>query len=237
MTDEERAERVGRCEHGTIRGEGCWLCENAELNRVRAELDRVMAERDEWRHRLGLSIVYQDERDAALAKAKTAEAERDAAEADYNKAHSEGWADHEDLVSTASGLAHRVGEVLVERDAAIARAEKAEAQVREDTGRLDDWSARLVRAEEQTNKYERNWYDARAERDAALAQVKQLREFWADLEARSADAHAVYQAEAHRRGDVRHPDAYADLSEATKEWDRVLVRWVQSTLPAPEPKP
>ena len=54
--------------------------------------------------------------------------------------------------------------------------------------------------------------------------------FWSDTEARSAEAHAVYQTEAHRRGDVRHPDAYADLSEATKEWDRVLVRWVAETI-------
>lgn len=59
-----------------------------------------------------------------------------------------------------------------------------------------------------------------------------LREFWSDIEARSSDAHDVYQKEAHRRGDVRHADAYADLSEATKEWDRVLVRWVLSTIEA-----
>lgn len=54
--------------------------------------------------------------------------------------------------------------------------------------------------------------------------------WWDDTEARSAEAHAVYQMEAHRRGDVRHPDAYADLSEATKEWDRVLVRWVAESI-------
>jgi len=60
----------------------------------------------------------------------------------------------------------------------------------------------------------------------------ELLRWWSDVEARSADAHAVYQVEAHRRGDVRHPDAYADLSEATKEWDRVLVRWVLGTLRA-----
>lgn len=54
--------------------------------------------------------------------------------------------------------------------------------------------------------------------------------WWCDTEARSSEAHAVYQEEAHRRGDVRHPDAYADLSEPTKEWDRVLVRWFQREL-------
>jgi hypothetical protein len=47
-----------------------------------------------------------------------------------------------------------------------------------------------------------------------------------DLEALSARLHEVYQKEAHRRGDVRHADAYADLSEDTKEWDRVLARWI-----------
>jgi hypothetical protein len=60
--------------------------------------------------------------------------------------------------------------------------------------------------------------------------IRELIAFWSDTEARSADAHAVYQKEAHRRGDVRHPDAYADLSDATKEWDRVLVRWVAETI-------
>jgi hypothetical protein len=56
--------------------------------------------------------------------------------------------------------------------------------------------------------------------------------WWDDTEARSAEAHDVYQREAHRRGDIRHPDAYADLSEATKEWDRVLVRWVAAAIRA-----
>jgi hypothetical protein len=47
-----------------------------------------------------------------------------------------------------------------------------------------------------------------------------------DIEMLSAALHSVYQAEAHRRGDVRHADRYEDLPEATKEWDRVLARWI-----------
>lgn len=47
-----------------------------------------------------------------------------------------------------------------------------------------------------------------------------------DVEALSSRLHDVYQLEAHRRGDVRHDDDYATLSEDTKEWDRVLARWI-----------
>lgn len=68
------------------------------------------------------------------------------------------------------------------------------------------------------------------EGNAAQSRLAEVEKYWADTEARAADAHSVYQAEAHRRGDVRHPDAYADLSEATKEWDRVLVRWVAEAI-------
>jgi hypothetical protein len=47
-----------------------------------------------------------------------------------------------------------------------------------------------------------------------------------DVESLSARFHDIYQKEAHRRGDVRHADSYDELSEDTKEWDRVLARWV-----------
>lgn len=47
-----------------------------------------------------------------------------------------------------------------------------------------------------------------------------------DVDRLSARLHDIYQAEAHRRGDVRHADAYDDLPDDTKEWDRVLARWV-----------
>lgn len=57
-----------------------------------------------------------------------------------------------------------------------------------------------------------------------------------DIEALSARLHDIYQKEAHRRGDVRHQDSYEELSEETKEWDRVLARWVaQHFVPAFDP--
>lgn len=46
------------------------------------------------------------------------------------------------------------------------------------------------------------------------------------VEALSARLHDIYQKEAHRRGDVRHAERYEDLPDATKEWDRVLARWI-----------
>ena len=39
----------------------------------------------------------------------------------------------------------------------------------------------------------------------------------------AAQVHAVYQKEARRQGDVRHPDNYEDLPENVKEFDRVIV--------------
>jgi hypothetical protein len=47
-----------------------------------------------------------------------------------------------------------------------------------------------------------------------------------EVEELSARLHEVYQKEAHRRGDVRHADSYADLPDSTQEWDRVLARWI-----------
>lgn len=38
--------------------------------------------------------------------------------------------------------------------------------------------------------------------------------------------HSIYQAEAERQGDKRHPDDYADLPEGTKNFDRVLAKYV-----------
>ncbi len=74
--------------------------------------------------------------------------------------------------------------------------------------------------------------------ERAEAELKAVVVYWSDIEARSADAHEVYQREAHRTGDVRHPDAYADLSETAKNYDRVLIRWVcEATIAAAKEKP
>lgn len=40
------------CEHGTPRGQGCWMCENTELNRVRALLDQARAQVKQLREAL-----------------------------------------------------------------------------------------------------------------------------------------------------------------------------------------
>ena len=37
--------------------------------------------------------------------------------------------------------------------------------------------------------------------------------------------HEIYQEEARRQGDVRHPDDYYELPENIKEFDRVLARY------------
>ena len=52
------------------------------------------------------------------------------------------------------------------------------------------------------------------------------------VEALSAKLHDIYQLEAKRQGDVRHHDAYADLQESTKEFDRVLARFLLRHAPS-----
>jgi len=87
-----------------------------------------------------------------------------------------------------------------------------------------------VREEAERAAYQRG---AEAMREAAAEW------FAGDIERAAAGAHEAYQREAHRRGDVRHADAYADLPDATKEWDRVLCRWAAReirAMPIPEDK-
>lgn len=47
-----------------------------------------------------------------------------------------------------------------------------------------------------------------------------------EVESLAAKFHDIYQQEAKRQDDVRHKDAYADLSENIKEFDRALARYV-----------
>lgn len=70
-----------------------------------------------------------------------------------------------------------------------------------------------------------------ADRKALLAEIAALKEPMAcDVEALSAKFHDIYQQEAKRQGDVRHKDAYADLAENIKEFDRILARYVLAQL-------
>ena len=46
------------------------------------------------------------------------------------------------------------------------------------------------------------------------------------VEALSAKLHDIYQQEAKRQGYVQQDDRYAALKESTKEFDRVLARFI-----------
>ena len=46
------------------------------------------------------------------------------------------------------------------------------------------------------------------------------------VEVLSAQLHAIVQQEATREGDLRHSLAYADLPERTKDFHRVLARFI-----------
>jgi hypothetical protein len=48
----------------------------------------------------------------------------------------------------------------------------------------------------------------------------------AAVEELAAKLHAIYQQEAERQGDKRHPDSYVMLPERIKEFDRVLARYI-----------
>lgn len=47
-----------------------------------------------------------------------------------------------------------------------------------------------------------------------------------NVEALAAEIHAVYQEEAHRQVDAKHPDNYNLLPEKLKNYDRAVARWV-----------
>lgn len=46
------------------------------------------------------------------------------------------------------------------------------------------------------------------------------------VETLAAEIHNVYQREAERQKDVRHPDDYDELPENLKDYDRALAKWV-----------
>jgi hypothetical protein len=52
------------------------------------------------------------------------------------------------------------------------------------------------------------------------------------VEQLAASFHEVYQAEANRQGDVRHPNDYNELPENIKDYDRALARFVITLLDA-----
>lgn len=54
------------------------------------------------------------------------------------------------------------------------------------------------------------------------------------VEELAAQFHDIYQQEAKRQGDVRHKDAYTELPENVKEFDRVLARHVIQMILAAE---
>jgi len=47
-----------------------------------------------------------------------------------------------------------------------------------------------------------------------------------DIEQLSSRLHDIYQKQANASDVVRHSDNYEELSEHTKEYDRVLARWI-----------
>ena len=54
--------------------------------------------------------------------------------------------------------------------------------------------------------------------------MTQLRDM--EIESLSAKLHEIYMLEAKRQGDVRHEWDYSKLKESTKEYDRVLARFI-----------
>ena len=47
-----------------------------------------------------------------------------------------------------------------------------------------------------------------------------------EIELLASKFHDIYMKEAKRQDDVRHVDLYSDLRESTKEYDRVLARFI-----------
>lgn len=111
------------------------------------------------------------------------------------------------------------------------------AEVERLRAELTEAHSRLAAAMKSAERSAAMRSEAESKVERAEARLAKVVGHWSDTEARSAEAHAVYQKEAHRRGDVRHADSYDELPEPTKEWDRVLVRWVHATCAALSAQP
>lgn len=123
---------------------------------------------------------------------------------------------HQELLDAQEGFAdYKYRSEVLEKERDEARAEVA----------------RLVRLHDDVERY---WQEAEERLKDVAERQREACASWfvSNLENAAADAHAAYQREAHRRGDVRHADNYDDLPDATKEWDRVLCRWASDAVRA-----
>ena len=191
------------------------------LERLRAELERVERERDEWRNKAldaashPVVRLCMQERDAAIAAKEKAEAERDA-------------------LSVRSLTFAAVTAVEQERDAAVARAEKAEAE-RDEEKKWRDWhdlqaqrimrerDAALAQAREDAEAYvaaRGEAEDMRRERDAALAQVARLRTVGGQM------SNLCFNLAQSRQIPAEHRKT---MDELRRQWDAALAET--------EPKP
>lgn len=77
------------------------------------------------------------------------------------------------------------------------------------------------------NHFEKLAQFIQKEREAVIGDILEL---LGDVETLAAQFHAVYQGEARRQGDVRHAEYYDQLPENTKEFDRVLARYIHQQI-------
>jgi hypothetical protein len=92
-----------------------------------------------------------------------------------------------------------------------------------------DLKVRLL--EKYNDGYQQGRFDADMDRE-----LQQEKGVVVDVESLSRKFHEIYMKEARRQGDVRHKDNYDELPENTKEFDRVLARYVLKLLSQAQPK-
>lgn len=78
-----------------------------------------------------------------------------------------------------------------------------------------------------------HWWSGELERKLTGAETPAAPASEQGVETLAAKFHEIYQQEAKRQGDVRHKDAYGDLPENIKEFDRVLARYVLAARALP----